>query len=306
VPVEHRELLLRFLFTGSMAERPVRPPPLDETTLRRLVDWLKYGDALSGKRTHRCFVPKSVAAELGSTSDNIATFVADIAIGPLHRLDTTGDAAWPAYANLTARELAPLRDLVEARRLTGRHAARLFHYDGGRFMHPPEAAWWFTTASPLLDLSNALVCGADLLRGEVRAWWSATKLPRRLVDRWSLRAKDVPHFMEFCAVVVMAIDGVIDIEASSSDPCGLREAVPALQQWIGQRKHSDVAEACAMHRAGRLAPAEDESGSDVDAGGLGGRFGRRRRRPRQSLFAPYYAAMRTTADDCSNTGPGAE
>lgn len=299
VPAARRSLVLRLLLGGSVSGRPLPAPVVDRDLLERLVDWLSYNNALTGQHVHRELIPKSVFSMLGCTRSSIASFISDIAIAPLHRLDATGDAAWPAYAGLSAQDLAPLRRLVECRRLTRAAADQL---TGALGRLPHEGTWWFTTGDPALDLRNALIYSASLLARDRDGGRAQNMIPKSLSDRWSLKRLSIPHLLGFCDVAALAMEGLIDVDVVDADPCGVREALPALRRAVTAGRDSDLTEAWLQHRARWRATADvvrqrqelqarGERGGQFDSGLL---YNLNRLLAPGSVLAslaPYYAVL---------------
>lgn len=302
VPSARRSLVLRLLLGEAVAGHPMPSPVINRDLLKRLVDWLSYNNALTGQHAHREVVPKSVFTMLGCARSSIAAFISHIAIAPLHRLDTTGDAAWQPYEGLSACDLAPLRRLVESRRLT-RVAADQLTGAPGRLPH--EGTWWFTTGDATLDLRNALVYCASLLARDRDGGRAQNMIPKSLSDRWSLKRLSIPHLLGFCDVAALAIEGLIDVATVDTDICRLREAMPALRRAATSGKDRDLTEAWLQHRARWRVTADivEQRQALQSRGERGGQFDsgllyniNRLLAPGNvlSTLAPYYATLDAT------------
>lgn len=243
-----RSLLLRLLFAEPLAGLDPSHRRVTRALLQRAVQWWQARGALSGDAVPREVKSKALEQVLGASRDAFETTVRQTVMEPLWRLRTHGDTGWPAYAGLSADDLAPLQTVFDARRLTRRDAEALLDVEANRAAY--RATWFFDTACAPLDLRNALICLAALFDRDRKGGRIQNLLPGAWSSRWGLKRLSVPVALAFCDVAQLAIDGLIDLPRGDADVLGLADAVaPAARPVLAAPDDADMQWALQQHRS---------------------------------------------------------
>lgn len=236
------------LFPDHVA-RPSQP------VLCRLFDWMGRLGLLDGAGHSRDAMPKSAFVLFREQRCSVEEFTAKVALAPWWSMRCGLGPRHPALAHLDEAALAPLARVVAKRTLSASEALGMASETGDR--SPPRTRWYFSTGAPPVDLRNALVYLAQVLKdrygGRVQ-----NRLPAALTLRWGLPRVSIPHALIFADLGSLAAHGCIDWRKLENDWLRLREATqPEPSAELLRLGDPDIKEALAAHLSRSLMTREN-------------------------------------------------